>query len=68
MVLLMISTGVMRGVYPVLLKSFNKNEPKQAAELLSQAIRYYLLIALPAVTGLVSLSARIGYVSWRAVF
>ena len=59
MVLLMISTGVMRGVYPVLLKSFNKNEPKQAAELLSQAIRYYLLIALPAVTGLVSLSARI---------
>lgn len=59
MVLLLISTGVMRGVYPVLLKSFDRNEPKQAAELLSQAMRYYLLIALPAVTGLVSLSGRV---------
>jgi len=59
MVLLMISLGVMRGVYPVLLKSFNRDEPKQAAELLSQGIRYYLLIALPAVTGLISLAARV---------
>lgn len=59
MVLLMISTGVMRGVYPVLLKSYNRDEPKQAAELLSQAIRYYLLLALPAVTGLISLSRRV---------
>jgi O-antigen/teichoic acid export membrane protein len=59
MVLLMISTGVMRGVYPILLKSYNRNEPEQAAELLSQAIRYYLLIALPAVTGLISLSGRV---------
>lgn len=58
----MISVGVMRGVYPILLKSFRKEEPKQAAELLSQAIRYFLLLALPALTGLVSLSGVISRV------
>lgn len=58
----MISIGVMRGVYPVLLKNYRKEEPGQAAELLSQAIRYFLLLALPALTGLVSLSSMVSRV------
>ncbi len=58
----MISIGVMRGVYPILLKSFRKDEPKQAAELLSQSIRYFLLLGLPAMTGLISLSSLISRV------
>lgn len=58
----MISTGVMRGVYPILLQNFKKDEPEQAAELLSQAIRYFLLLALPALTGLIALSTMISRV------
>lgn len=52
--------AVMRGVYPTLLKTWRQNNIRQSEELLSQAVRYYLLIALPAAVGLSVLSGPIG--------
>lgn len=52
----MILIGVMRGVYPMILKSWNKNDLHSSELLLSQAVRYYILVALPAAVGLSALS------------
>ncbi len=48
--------AVMRGVYPMILKTWKKSNLRQTEELLGQAVRYYLMIALPAATGLSILS------------
>ena len=43
--------AIMRGVYPTILKEWKKDK-EHACYLLSQSIRYFLLIAIPAAVGL----------------
>lgn len=55
----LILVAVMRGVYPMILKTWRQNNKTQTEYFLSQAVRYYLLVSLPALTGLCILSGTI---------
>lgn len=48
----MISVGIMRGVYPAVLRGWREGGREKAQPLLDQGVRLYLMIALPAVFGL----------------
>lgn len=51
----MITVGIMRGVYPAVLRSWHEGGVKEAKPLLDSGVRLYLLIALPAVAGLTAI-------------
>jgi len=55
----LILVAVMRGVYPSILKNWRQNNKAQTEYFLSQAVRYYLLVSLPALTGLCILSGAV---------
>ncbi len=57
----MILMAVMRGVYPSILKAFKKSDKELTEDLISHAVRYFILIALPAAVGLAILSGRIAH-------
>lgn len=57
----MILVGVMRGVYPMILKTWRSSNRAQTEELLSLAVRYYLLVSVPALVGLSVLSRAISW-------
>lgn len=48
----MISVGIMRGVYPNVLRAWREGGQSAAKPLLNQGVRLYLLIAVPAAAGL----------------
>lgn len=52
----MISVGIMRGVYPAVLRGWREGGRKAAQPLLDQGARLYLLFALPATAGLAAIS------------
>ena len=52
----MISVGIMRGVYPNVLRAWREGGQAAAKPLLDQGVRLYLLIAAPAVAGLSAIS------------
>lgn len=52
----MLMMGIMRAVYPNLLLAHNTGDKDKTEELLSQGVRYYLMIALPSAVGLFLLS------------
>ena len=53
----MISVGIMRGVYPAVLRGWREGGKAAAKPLLDQGVRLYLLIAVPAVAGLTAVGA-----------
>ncbi|AGC69402.1 polysaccharide biosynthesis protein [Thermoclostridium stercorarium subsp. stercorarium DSM 8532] len=55
----LILVAVMRGVYPSILKNWRQNNKEQTEYFLSQAVRYYLLVSTPALTGLCILSSTV---------
>ena len=52
----MISVGIMRGVYPAVLRGWREGGKVAAKPLLDQGVRLYLLIAVPAVAGLTAVA------------
>ncbi len=52
----MISIGIMRGVYPNVLRSWREGGLTATRPLLDQGVRLYLLVAVPAVAGLTAVS------------
>ncbi len=52
----MISVGVLRGVYPAVLRAWNERSHMEARGLLNAGVRLYLLVALPAAFGLAAVS------------
>ena len=52
----MISFGIMRGVYPAVLRGWREGGQAAAKPLLDQGVRLYLLVAVPAVAGLTVVS------------
>ena len=52
----MISVGIMRGVYPAVLRGWREGGQAAAKPLLDQGVRLYLLVAVPAVAGLTVVS------------
>jgi O-antigen/teichoic acid export membrane protein len=55
----MILMAVMRGVYPMILKTWRQSNKEQTEMLLSQAVRYFLLVSVPVAIGLSVLSSTI---------
>lgn len=52
----MLSVGVLRGVYPAVLRAWNERSRDEAKVLLGAGVRLYLLVALPAAFGLAAVS------------
>lgn len=52
----MISVGIMRGVYPAVLRAWRDGGQQAAKPLLDQGVRLYMLIAIPAVAGLTAVA------------
>ena len=52
----MISVGIMRGVYPAVLRAWREGGRDAAKPLLNLGVRLYLLIAVPAVAGLTAVA------------
>lgn len=52
----MLSVGIMRGVYPNVLRAWREGGKAVAKPLLDSGVRLYLLIAVPAVCGLTAVS------------
>lgn len=52
----MLSVGVLRGVYPAVLRAWNDRSKDDAKLLLGAGVRLYLLVALPAAFGLAAVS------------
>jgi len=48
--------AIMRGVYPTILKTWKQNNRTHTEELLSNAVRYFMIITVPAVVGISVLS------------
>ncbi len=55
----LILAGVMRGVYPMILKTWRQNNKEQTENLLSNAVRYYLIVSMPALMGICILAQTI---------
>ncbi len=51
-----VSSGVMRGSYPTILRTFSEGKKDMAQKLIKDAIRFYLLFSIPAVFGVFALS------------
>lgn len=47
----MLSSAIMRGHYPTILRVWSEGRKKEANQLVSAAVRFYLLLAIPAVVG-----------------
>ncbi|HOJ12007.1 MAG TPA: oligosaccharide flippase family protein [Clostridiales bacterium] len=52
----MLLLAIMRGVYPTILKTWKQNNISLTEELLSNAVRFFLIITVPAVVGISILS------------
>lgn len=52
----MLSVGVLRGVYPAILRAWNERSKDEAKILLGAGVRLYMLVALPAAFGLAAVS------------
>jgi len=48
--------AIMRGVYPTILKTWKQNNKTHTENLLSNAVRYFMMITVPAVVGISVLS------------
>ena len=59
---LMLAYGLSRGFYPKLLTAWANEDKKEAGNILSMGIKIYLLLGLPAATGMVILSKDIGQI------
>jgi len=55
----MMLLAIMRGVYPTILKTWKQNNKKHTEELLSNAVRFFMIIAVPSVVGISILSPAI---------
>lgn len=52
----LLSASVMRGSYPTILRTWGEGNKELAEKLVGEAVRFYLLLALPAVAGVAAVS------------
>lgn len=53
---IVVSSGVMRGSYPTIVRTWSEGKKDMAEKLIGDAIRFYLLVSIPAVFGVFALS------------
>lgn len=51
-----LSNAVMKGSYPAILKAWNEKDKPKTLNLISQAVRHFLLLAVPSVAGIIVLA------------
>lgn len=52
----LLSASIMRGSYPTIVRTWSEGKNELAEKLVSEAVRFYLLIAVPAVLGVFAIS------------
>jgi O-antigen/teichoic acid export membrane protein len=52
----LLSASVMRGSYPTILRTWGEGNKELAEKLVGEAVRFYLLLAIPAVAGVAAVS------------
>lgn len=52
----LLSASVMRGSYPTILRTWSEGKKELTEQLISEAVRFYLLLSVPAVLGVASVS------------
>lgn len=52
----LLSTGAMRGSYPTILRAWNEGKTELTEKLISEAVRMFLIVSIPAVFGIFALS------------
>ncbi|MDE6181585.1 MAG: lipopolysaccharide biosynthesis protein, partial [Eubacteriales bacterium] len=58
----LLATGVMRGSYPTIVRTWSEGKKDMAEKLIGDAIRFYLLVSVPAVFGIFALSDNVAMV------
>ena len=53
---IVVSSGVMRGSYPTIVRTWSEGKKDMAEKLIGDAIRFYLLVSIPAVFGIFAIS------------
>ena len=51
----------MRGCYPTILRAWSEDKKEQVQKLLNEAVRMYMIIAIPAVVGVFAVSDAAAY-------
>lgn len=64
----MIQTAIMRGSYPSILRAHSEGNTNLTQQLISQAVRNYLLISLPAVVGIGTLAEPLANLLFEAQY
>ncbi|MGN1350850.1 MAG: polysaccharide biosynthesis C-terminal domain-containing protein [Anaerovoracaceae bacterium] len=57
----LINAAIMRGCYPTILRRWAEGKKDEVQELLNEAVRMYLLVAVPAVAGIWAVSQQAAY-------
>ncbi len=52
----LLNASVMRGSYPTILRTWSEGDKKLTEQLIGEAVRFYMLIAVPAVVGVAAVS------------
>lgn len=55
----LLSASVMRGSYPTILRTWSEGKKEETSKLISDAVRFYLLLAIPATIGVAATSPAI---------
>lgn len=57
----LINAAIMRGCYPTIIRKWSENKKEEVQVLLNEAVRMYLMIAVPAVAGVWAVSYQAAY-------
>lgn len=64
----LLNASVMRGCYPTILRAWSENKKDDVQRLLNEAVRMYLLVAIPAVAGVLAVSDSAAYALFESKY
>lgn len=64
----LLNASVMRGCYPTILRAWSEDKKEQVQKLLNEAVRMYMIIAIPAVVGVFAVSDAAAYALFDAEY
>lgn len=64
----MLSAAIMRGSYPTIVRTWSEGKKELSEKLISEAVRFFLLVSIPAVIGITVLSKTIATVLFESKY
>ncbi len=64
----MLNASVMRGCYPTILRAWSEGKKDDVQKLLNEAVRMYMLVAIPAVVGVLAVSDSAAYALFESKY